>query len=413
MDNSGVPLRSAYYMRAQPGRPGGARGLVAVVLTAFALLAVAAPAPAVTDSELTQARNERAAVQKELDRTVAAYDAAQAKLAETQSSIAAGQESLKVAEVKQRQAQLRLSARADVMFRRGPVSIFQFLVGAEDLNDLGMRIKLIEGAARQDSSTIAQASRTRSELTALQQKLVADEEQQRTLLTDMSEQTKSLTANFSKAQVLETKLAADRQAALKAEQEKAAKAAAAAAKAEADKKAAAAKAAASPTPGAKAPASPTPAKAPPSPTPGAATLAGGPSTPVVRQGSCPVRGPAAFTDTYGAPRSGGRSHQGVDIFAAMGTPVVAIVDGTLLRRATSTLGGMSVYLKGEDGSEYFYTHLSGYSEVAAGQKVTAGTVLGYVGDSGNASGGPPHLHFEIRRGGVPINPTPTVRAACG
>lgn len=381
---------------------------MAAVLTALTLLALAAPAPAVSESELVQARNERAAVQKELNRTVAAYDAAQAKLAETQASIAASQESLKLAEVKQQEAQLRLSARADVMFRRGPVSIFQFLVGAEDLNDLGMRIKLIEGAAKQDSSTIAQASRTRSELTTLQQQLVSEEEQQRTLLTDMSEQTRSLTANFSKAQVLETKLATDRQAALKAEQEKAT----AAAKADADKKAAAAKVA-PPAPAAKASASPTPAKAPASPTPAAATLAGGPSTPVVRQGSCPVKGPVAFTDTYGAPRSGGRSHQGVDMFAAMGTPVAAIVDGTLLRRVTSTLGGMSVYLKGEDGSEYFYTHLSGYSEVTAGQKVNAGTVLGYVGNSGNASGGPPHLHFEIRRGGVPINPTATARAACG
>ncbi len=136
---------------------------------------VAAPAPAATEKELVKARNERAAVQKELDRTVAAYDAAQAKLAETQASIAASQESLKVAEVKEREAQIRLSARADVMYRRGPIAIFQFLVGAEDLNDFGMRIKLIEGAAKQDSTTIADASRTKSEMTTLQQQLTVDE----------------------------------------------------------------------------------------------------------------------------------------------------------------------------------------------------------------------------------------------
>ncbi len=223
----------------------------------------------------------------------------------------------------------------------------------------------------------------------------------------MSAQTQSLTANFGKAQALEAKLVADREAALKAERERAAAAAAAAAKAKAD----AAKRAASggkgrplrrPAPPRR---SPLPARVPP----------GWPAHPGAggQKRSCPVKGPVSFTDTYGAFRSGGRRHQGVDMFAAMGTPVVAIIDGTMLRRETSSLGGMSVYLKGGDGTEYFYTHLSRYSEVTAGQQVKAGTILGYVGDSGNAAGGPPHLHFEVRSGGVPINPTPTARAACG
>jgi len=72
-----------------------------------------------------------------------------------------------------------------------------------------------------------------------------------------------------------------------------------------------------------------------------------------------------------------------------------------------------VYLRGNDGTEYFYTHLAAYADVAPGQKVSAGRTIGYVGDTGNAKGGPPHLHFEIRTNGVPINPTPTARAACG
>lgn len=362
---------------------------------------MAAPAPAATEKELVKARNERAAVQTELDRTVAAYDAAQAKLAETQTSIAKNSELLKVAEADQQQARGRLSERADVMYRRGPVAIFQFLVGAESLNDFGVRMKLIEGAAKQDSTAIAEATRTSSEVNALQQQLVAEEQQQKDLLAGMSGQTKSLTDNFARAQAVEAKLASEREATRKEEQERAAKAAAAKSKAEAAKK---------PAPGP----APPPAKAVASPTPASARLAGGgPAVPVGRKGSCPVAGPVSFTDTWGAPRSGGRSHQGVDMFAAMRTPAAAIVDGTLLRRQTSSLGGMSVYLKGEDGNEYFYTHLSGYSEVTPGQKVKAGETIGYVGDSGNAKGGPPHLHFEIRSGGVPINPTPAARAACG
>ncbi len=384
------------------------KGLFLVVLIGLVVGLVAAPAPAATEKELLKARNERAAVQKELDRTVAAYDAAQAKLAETQASIAANQESLKVAELNQQQAQSRLGERANVMYRRGPVAIFQFLVGAESLNDFGLRLKLIEGAAKQDSTTIANAVKVTSEVTSLQQQLEAEEEEQKNLLAGMSTQTRSLTDNFTKAQSLEAKLASDREAALKAEREKAAKdAAAAKAKAEAAKKTAAAAVMAVPTPSGA-------VKALASPSPATARLAGATPVPVgTKKGSCPVNGPVSFTDTWGAPRSGGRSHQGVDMFAAMRTPAAAIVDGTLLRRETSSLGGMSVYLKGNDGNEYFYTHLAGYSDVAPGQKVTAGETIGYVGDSGNAKGGPPHLHFEIRSSGVPINPTPTARLACG
>jgi murein DD-endopeptidase MepM/ murein hydrolase activator NlpD len=396
-------------LRSRSTHPRALQGLLVAVLIGLLVSLVAAPASAATEKELIKARNERAAVQAELDRTAAAYDAAQAKLAETQASIAAGQESLKVAEVKEQQAQVRLSARADIMYRRGPVAIFQFLVGAESLNDFGVRMKLIEGAAKQDTSTIAEAAKTRSETTALQQQLLADEQEQKALLASMSDQTKSLTSNFTKAQELEAKLAADRAAALKAEQEKAAKAAAAAkAKTEAAKKTAAAAALAVPTP-----TTVVKALASPSPSAGPVKLAAGPAVPVGTKGFCPVNGPVSFTDTWGAPRSGGRRHQGVDMFAAMRTPAAAIVDGVLLRRETSSLGGMSVYLKGNNGNEYFYTHLSGYSDVAPGQKVSAGQTIGYVGDSGNASGGPPHLHFEIRQGGVPINPTPTARLACG
>lgn len=400
------PSRS---LRSRSTTPKAVQGLLVAALITVLLALVAAPAPAATEKELLQSQNERAAVQAELDRTAAAYDAAQAKLAETQASIAAGQESLKVAEIKEQQAQVRLSARANIMYRRGPVAIFQFLVGADSLNDFGVRMKLIEGAAKQDSTTIAEAVRTRSETTALQQQLLADEQEQMTVLTNMSVQARSLTSNFGKAQELEAKLAADLAAALKAEQEKAAKAAAAAkTKPEAAKKTAAAAVPAIPPPTAV-----TKALASPSPSPGTVTLATGPALPVGTKGFCPVNGPVSFTDTYGAPRSGGRRHQGVDMFAAMRTPAAAIVDGVLLRRETNSLSGMSVYLKGNNGNEYFYAHLSGFSDVAPGQKVSAGQTIGYVGNSGNASGGAPHVHFEVREGGVTINPTPTARLACG
>jgi peptidoglycan LD-endopeptidase LytH len=125
---------------------------------------------------------------------------------------------------------------------------------------------------------------------------------------------------------------------------------------------------------------------------------------------CPVGGPTVFTDTWGAPRSGGRGHKGVDMMAARGTPAVAPVSGEVVHRGSS-LGGLSYWLYGDDGNSYYGTHLDSYG--AAG-RVSAGTAIGYVGNTGNARNASPHLHFEIHPGGgSAVNPYPTVRAACG
>jgi murein DD-endopeptidase MepM/ murein hydrolase activator NlpD len=133
---------------------------------------------------------------------------------------------------------------------------------------------------------------------------------------------------------------------------------------------------------------------------------------VIGSGSwiCPVQGPRSFTNDWGQPRSGGRRHQGTDILAPRGTPVVASVSGTV-RGHNSRLGGLSYYLSGDDGNTYFGTHLQSLS--GASGRVSAGTVVGYVGNSGNAAGGPPHLHFEIHPGGGgPVNPYPTLAKYC-
>jgi murein DD-endopeptidase MepM/ murein hydrolase activator NlpD len=127
---------------------------------------------------------------------------------------------------------------------------------------------------------------------------------------------------------------------------------------------------------------------------------------------CPVRGGASFIDSWGFPRSGGRSHKGVDMFAARGTPVVAVVDGRI-KFSSNSLGGLSTHLYADNGTVYYYTHLDGHpSNISSGQRVAKGTIVGFVGNSGNARYTSPHNHFEIRPNGKAVNPYPTVRAAC-
>lgn len=170
--------------------------------------------------------------------------------------------------------------------------------------------------------------------------------------------------------------------------------------------------AASAAPRAVAPVTPVPAPRTVAPTTARAPAPASAPAPVVASGSwvCPVQGAVAFTNDWGQPRSGGRRHQGTDMLAARGTPVVAPVSGSA-RGHSSSLGGISFYLDGADGTTYFGTHLDSLSG-ASGQ-VSAGTVLGYVGSTGNATGGSPHLHFEIHPGGgAPVNPYPTLTQHC-
>lgn len=150
----------------------------------------------------------------------------------------------------------------------------------------------------------------------------------------------------------------------------------------------------------------------------------------VRAMTFPVDGAVSFVDTFGAPRSGGRTHQGIDLMGAKMTPLVAAADATVtsLRHDSSGLSGNSLTLTDAEGWRYVYIHLNNDSPgtddganrfeeafvagLAKGTAVRAGQHLGYLGDSGNAEDAGAHLHFELHRpDGTVVNPYRSLLAA--
>lgn len=124
---------------------------------------------------------------------------------------------------------------------------------------------------------------------------------------------------------------------------------------------------------------------------------------------CPIVGGTRFVDDFGAPRPGHRKHLGTDLLAPRATPIVATVSGRF-ERNSNNLGGLAYYLHGDDGRTYYGAHLLSY--VRGDGRVRVGDIIGTVGDSGDARGGPTHLHFEVMVKSGNANPYALLKQAC-
>jgi murein DD-endopeptidase MepM/ murein hydrolase activator NlpD len=126
--------------------------------------------------------------------------------------------------------------------------------------------------------------------------------------------------------------------------------------------------------------------------------------------TCPVNGPNSFVDSFGDPRPGGRTHQGIDMIAARGTPVVAVHSGTV-HRTGSSIGGLGIVVFHDGSADWtFYTHFDSYGSFGEGAHVSAGSTIGYVGNTGTTVY---HLHFEYHPGGgAAINPYTALLGVC-
>ncbi len=146
---------------------------------------------------------------------------------------------------------------------------------------------------------------------------------------------------------------------------------------------------------------------------GGGSSGGGSTGPIIGGIICPfARGRTHFSNSWGAARSGGRAHKGTDMFAPFDEPIYAVASGTVSIRH-SGLGGQTIWLSTGSGS-FYYAHLGGYA-VGDGAQVGQGDLIAYNGNTGNASGGAPHLHFEIHpggRGSGAVNPYNAVAAVC-
>jgi len=263
-------------------------------------------------------------------------------------------------------------ARAQELYMSGGSGAVEALLASDDFGDFADRAEMLSRVAEEELDVFVALERNNSELEKLEKQLAADSKALASTLAELEDENAELQSKLASV--------TDEYKDLKAQiaRERAAEAAAAAA-------------AAQPTSGG-----------------GAPTV----SVPTVTTNgkTCPVAGPVSFIDSWGYPRSGGRSHQGVDMMADYGTPVVAITAGTITYSGYGGSAGNWQILSGNDGNAYWYMH--NQENLVNGGSVSAGQQIATVGDTGNAVG-IPHLHFEFHPGGgSAVNPYPLAASLC-
>ena len=270
-------------------------------------------------------------------------------------------------ELRSKQVKLRsvVTKRAQELYMAGNSEMLEALLGSSDMGELMDRTEILSQVSVDDSSAFIELARSQAELERLNAQMSTDRSRLVAAEEQLAEENEQLQARFAEVSDEYDRL-----------------------------KAALAKAA---------------------PAPAVASASGpAPAAPVIKSTggmACPIAGPTSFTDTWGAPRSDGRSHEGTDMMAAYGTPVAAITSGTITYAAYNGSGGNMLFLSGDDGHQYWYMH-NQENFVSSGARVSTGEIIASVGDTGNATG-TPHVHFEYHPGGGgPINPYPLVASLC-
>jgi murein DD-endopeptidase MepM/ murein hydrolase activator NlpD len=330
-----------------------------LILAASAIV----PVRADTARELASAKDRLAMLQQRLNGLAAQYDAAQATYARIESQMAGvhGRIGILREQVAGVQQQVRLRARQAYEFGGGGTTI-DLLLSSDSLAQFADRVQLLGQMSRQDSDLLVQAGVNGEQLRRSEADLARLAAQQAGTVRSLGATKDAIAQAFADQQAE----VADLQARVAAEQ--------------------------------------------------AAAAASQPEQGPVGRGvlaACPVGQPRAFGDDFGDPRPGGRTHQGIDMLAPLGTPVYAAQTGRF-EENDNALGGTSALVFADNGDFTYYAHLSAYAGVPSGAHVAAGAEIGHVGNSGDARGGPYHLHFEYHPGGgSAVDPYRLLLAACG
>jgi murein DD-endopeptidase MepM/ murein hydrolase activator NlpD len=331
-----------------------------VAMTAASALTGPASLRADTARQLKAARARLAIIQKDLNRLAGLYSQAQSRYGATESQIAMLRGQIVVVVARMAQMQEAIDARARAAYESGGAGALQLLLTSATFDQFADRVEFLGSLAQSDGDLLTRATTTREQLRRYKADLSALAAQQARELTELARQKDAIAAKFSEARSVVRSLRKKLRREL------------------------------------------------------AATAPIG--TVVVGRGAlkaCPVGRPRAFVDDFGDPRPGGRIHLGIDMLAPYGTPVFAAQSGRF-QSDYNSLGGISALLYADNGDFTYYAHLSSYAGVGSGSHVAAGTMIGHVGNSGDASGGPYHLHFEYHPGGGgAVDPYRLLLGVCG
>ncbi|MDQ3646646.1 MAG: peptidoglycan DD-metalloendopeptidase family protein [Actinomycetota bacterium] len=339
-------------------------GLLAVLLAASVVPTLSGAA--IGDESLSGLKARMASIQAELDASAAritelegAHHSVEGRIEEIE---------VRMGVLEKRSARLRKKAieRADALYRAGGVGMVEMLFDSSNFAELTERAEILSNVSLEDQSVFVELHRSKAELVALDDEL---SERQKELDSTIE----AMDAEIAAAQERFVEVSADYE--------------------ELKSKLMAVQ---------------------PAPVPASGGSAPGPSGPppsihVSGNMTCPVAGPVSFVDSWGAPRAG-HTHQGVDMMAGYGTPVVAITSGTITYAAYDGSGGNMIFMTGDDGHAYWYMH--NQQNLVTSGRVAVGQQIATVGDTGNAEGSP-HVHFEYHPGGgSAVNPYPLVASLC-
>lgn len=335
-------------------------------------------APPPTGPDLAAAQSELARLQNDADAALAVWSKAESELEAVRTEMVGAKLAAEAAGVEAETARRQLAARAAALYRSGGAPELMRVLDAGDLDELTTRSKYMRSVVDADRDLILRAVETRERLEDRRSELEALVVAAGRVEAGMRESRDRVEAALQQQGYVVAK--ADRM------------------------------------------------KRMPSTSAKAATAPGGVRVGGVRKAdmsvqpvvdptgkTCPVGGPLTFSNDFGNARSGPppHPHQGNDLFATYGTPLVAIADGVIFKSGNDGgLGGQRVWLRDTAGVTYYYAHMSRI-DVTAGTSVTRGQILGAVGNSGNARSTPAHVHFQMHPGGgSAANPYGTLIRIC-